>query len=108
MKTEFSFYGFGGPKFGLWNRPFPAIELNKPEPELTPYGRAKVARIDNFPELEGKRGALLNWSHFEKRGYKWIVSIGKRKDYVEGGDVQVMILTQSNEDALYYARPMTR
>ena len=108
MKREFSFYGFGGPKFGPWSRPFPAIELGGSKPELKPYGRAKVARVDFFPELEERRGALLNWPRFEKKGYKWIVAIGKSKDYNVGRDVQILVLIRSFEDTLYYARPMAK
>lgn len=105
MRIEFSPHGFGGVR---WLPPFPSIELGGPSPELKPYGRARVVEVNHFSELKGRRGALLKWAYHDKKGYRSIVAIGKHKGYLPGTHVQIMMFTQPDQDALFYARIMAK
>lgn len=106
MRVEFYPFRFGMP---FWNRPFPAIEIKDSKPEFRQYGRGKVAKVDNFPEIKDRTGALLKWRVLDKKGAKMIVDIGKNQGYVEGVDVQIIKMVPSTpEDISYYARPMKK
>lgn len=115
-KLEFYPVPYGFPGFLGFRRYFPVISPElEPADELIPWGHCKVARIDNFQELKGARGALLDWPWLKKAKFQMIVRI-KHGEYREGGFVQVVREKRSFRiklgepeiiDFRYYARPMT-
>lgn len=104
MKREFSPHYFGGL---FLNHFFPSLELDNSPSELIPYGRAKVLKIDKFPESH-EEGAFLKWNYLEKQGFKLIVAVGERAGYEEGVDVQIIRRVYFDKDAEYFTRPMAK